>query len=155
MLHTLPPSLLSPCSFIVKQEGPQAQIWAPFSRPFVLTHEVDKGAWFNGQILAKIRCELVAKQTRIKVDSIISCWSYVSGGSNNQNLWGQLVRAVGPSHICYSKFLLISSKAMGLGGPKAYTCIRHCSEAVLAGPKLEIRSFLGNSRPCVRTYLTT
>jgi hypothetical protein len=57
-----------------------------------------------------------------------------SGGSSNQNLWGQLVRAVRPCHICYSKFLLISSKPMGPCGPTAYTCIRHCVLRIIVTP---------------------
>jgi hypothetical protein len=48
-----------------------------------------------------------------------------SGGSSNQTLWGQLVDTVGPSHISYSKILLVSSKPVGPGGPTAIACIRH------------------------------
>jgi hypothetical protein len=49
-----------------------------------------------------------------------------SGGSRTQNLWGQLVEAEGPSHICYSKIPLVLSKHVGPDGPTDYTWIRHC-----------------------------
>jgi hypothetical protein len=49
-----------------------------------------------------------------------------SGGSSDQTLWGQLVDTVGPSHISYSKILLVSSKPVGPGGPAGIAYIRHC-----------------------------
>jgi hypothetical protein len=49
-----------------------------------------------------------------------------SGGSSNPTLWGQLVDTVGPSHISYSKNLLVSSKPVGPGGPTGLAYIRHC-----------------------------
>jgi hypothetical protein len=48
-----------------------------------------------------------------------------SGGSRNQNLWGQPVGAMGPNHICYSKIALDSSKPVGPDGPTGYTYVRH------------------------------
>jgi hypothetical protein len=51
-----------------------------------------------------------------------------SGGSSNQTLWGQLVDTVGPSHISYSKILLVSPKPVGPGGPTAIACIRQCND---------------------------
>jgi hypothetical protein len=41
-----------------------------------------------------------------------------SGGSSNQTLWSQLVDTVGPSHIRYSKILLVSSKPVGQVAPQ-------------------------------------
>jgi hypothetical protein len=40
-----------------------------------------------------------------------------SGESRTQNLWGQLVGAARPSHICYSKISLVLSKPVGPDGP--------------------------------------
>jgi hypothetical protein len=48
-----------------------------------------------------------------------------SGGSRTQNLWGRLVEAEGPSHICYSKIPLVLSKPVGPDGPTDYTWICH------------------------------
>jgi hypothetical protein len=56
-----------------------------------------------------------------------------SGGSSNQTLWGQLVDTVGPSHISYSKILLVSSKPVGPGGPTAIACICHWRWSMLGG----------------------
>jgi hypothetical protein len=50
-----------------------------------------------------------------------------SGGSRNQNLWGQPAEAMGPNHICYSKITLDLSKHVGPGGPTGSTYIRHWS----------------------------
>jgi hypothetical protein len=54
------------------------------------------------------------------------CTPPSSGGSRNQNLWGQPAEAVGPNHICYSKIALDSSKPVGPGGPTGCTYVRHC-----------------------------
>jgi hypothetical protein len=48
-----------------------------------------------------------------------------SGGSSDQTLWGQLVDTMGPSHISYSKILLVSSKPVGPGDPTGIAYIRH------------------------------
>jgi hypothetical protein len=87
-----------------------------------MDHTMDRGRWapvseafWLGCRLPVVGCKLVRK--------LKACKKYTcnSGGFRTQNLWGQLVSVVGPSHIWYGKITLVLSKPVGPDGPTGYT----------------------------------